>query len=161
MLNEQATAGPEYPIKRVTGLQVDVTKLHDDAVIPKYATPGAAGVDLSARLDEPVLLPSYARALIPTGLSIAVPEGYEMQIRPRSGWAFTYGLTVLNTPGTVDSDYRGEVKVLLVNFGDKIVIEPGMRIAQAVLSPIERVMFREVQELAGTKRGAGGFGSTN
>lgn len=139
-------------------------KLLDHAVgmnFPKYASAEAAGMDLCAALEEPVELPAGERALIPTGLSIALPPGYEAQIRPRSGLALKNGVTILNTPGTVDSDYRGEIKVILVNFGhEAFTIERGMRIAQMVISRHVQASWKAVTELEDTERGAGGFGST-
>ena len=131
--------------------------------LPAYETLGSAGMDLRAALPEaePLKLASGARAIVPTGLSFAIPLGYEVQIRPRSGLAAKHGLTCLNTPGTIDSDYRGEVKVILINLGDKdFVIERGERIAQMVLAPVTRVAWEEVAILDETSRGTGGFGST-
>jgi dUTP pyrophosphatase len=130
---------------------------------PEYQTPGASGFDLRAAIpeDEPVHLYPGDGALIPTGLAISVPAGYELQIRPRSGLAYQYGVIVLNSPGTIDSDYRGEIKVLLANLGnDAVAIEAGQRIAQAVLCPVLSAKFVEVESLDDTERGAGGFGST-
>lgn len=129
--------------------------------LPAYATPGSAGLDLVAALAAPVDLPPGGRALIPTGLAMALPEGYEAQIRPRSGLALKHGITVLNAPGTVDSDYRGEVSVLLVNLGDRPVqIARGERIAQLVVAPVTRIAWQEQATLDDTQRGAGGYGST-
>lgn len=131
--------------------------------LPAYETSGSAGVDLRAAVPEDrqiVLLPGR-RTLVPTGLIFELEEGYEAQIRPRSGLAFKHGITCLNTPGTIDSDYRGEVKVLLINLGDDdFRIERGMRIAQAVISPVVQVEIEERSEVGETERGAGGFGST-
>lgn len=131
--------------------------------LPAYETAGSAGVDLRAAVPEDrqiVLLPGR-RTLVPTGLIFELEEGYEAQIRPRSGLAFKHGITCLNTPGTIDSDYRGEVKVLLINLGDDdFRIERGMRIAQAVISPVVQVEIEERSEVGVTERGAGGFGST-
>jgi dUTP pyrophosphatase len=132
-----------------------------DLPLPAYATPGSAGLDLLAAIVEPVEIPPGGRTLIPTGLAIELPEGYEAQIRPRSGLALKHGITVLNTPGTVDSDYRGEVSVLLVNLGDRPVrLARGERIAQMVVAPVTRIAWREQSELKDTVRGAGGYGST-
>lgn len=131
--------------------------------LPRYETDGAAGADLRAALPEgaPVTLQPGERALIPTGLTIAVPEGCEAQVRPRSGLAMRQGLTCLNTPGTIDSDYRGEVGVLLINLGqESVVIARGERIAQVVIAPVVRAAWRAVDGLDETGRGAGGFGST-
>jgi dUTP pyrophosphatase len=122
---------------------------------------GAAGLDLTAALDQPVVLAPGQRAAIGTGLAVAIPAGYEGQVRPRSGLALSAGLTVVNAPGTIDSDYRGEVKVLLINLGsDAVTIESGTRIAQLVIAPFSRADLVEVDELPPSERGAGGFGST-
>ena len=131
--------------------------------LPAYATEGAAGLDLIAALPagEPLVLAPLARAAVPTGLCLALPEGYEAQVRPRSGLALKQGLTVLNAPGTVDSDYRGEVKVLLVNLGEApVTLERGQRIAQLVVAPVTRIQLAESGDLEKTTRGSGGFGST-
>ena len=128
---------------------------------PSYATELSAGMDLKANITEPVTLDSLERAMIPTGLFIELPEGYEAQVRPRSGLAAKFGVTVANAPGTIDADYRGEVKVILVNLSkDKFVINPGERIAQMVIAKYEKIEWVEVAELGETERGAGGFGST-
>lgn len=128
---------------------------------PAYATPLSAGMDIRANLQEPLTLNPLQRMLIPTGLYIALPEGYECQARPRSGLAVKHGITVLNSPGTIDADYRGELKVLLVNLSDTpFVIEPGERIAQLVVAKHEHVEWSEVEVLDETERGEGGFGST-
>jgi dUTP pyrophosphatase len=131
--------------------------------LPAYETPGSAGMDVRAALPagDPVTLKPGARAMVPTGLSVAIPEGYEIQVRPRSGLAARHGLTCLNTPGTIDSDYRGEIKVILINLGSEaFVIQRGERIAQLVLAPVTRLAWSEVDALDETARGAGGFGST-
>lgn len=129
--------------------------------LPEYATAGAAGMDLRANLDAPISLASLERVLVPTGLFIALPLGYEAQIRPRSGLAFKHGLSVLNSPGTVDADYRGEVKVLLVNLSrEPFVINDGERIAQMVVAKHEQAAWVKVETLSETDRGAGGFGHT-
>jgi dUTP pyrophosphatase len=129
--------------------------------LPDYATEGSAGMDLLAALSEPVGLQPSARALIPTGLSMALPQGYEAQVRPRSGLALRHGLTVLNSPGTIDADYRGEVQVLLVNHGaEPFTVSRGMRIAQMIIAPVARATLHEVVDLDETPRGTGGFGST-
>ena len=134
---------------------------HSPYPCPAYATPLSAGVDLKANLDQPVVLQPLDRALIPTGLFIALPAGYEAQVRPRSGLALKHGITVLNSPGTVDADYRGELKCILVNLSDEpFTIEPGERIAQMVVARHEQVEWEQVEELDDTQRGAGGFGST-
>ncbi len=130
-------------------------------VLPAYETVASAGMDLRANLSEGLLLKSGERLLVPTGLFIALPEGYEAQIRPRSGLAFKYGITVLNSPGTIDADYRGEVKVLLINQGaEDFEIKDGERIAQMVIAAHARIEWNSVNELKETERGDGGFGST-
>lgn len=129
--------------------------------LPSYATAHSAGMDLLAAVKENTTLAPGARTLVPTGLSIALPEGFEAQIRPRSGLAFKHGISLVNSPGTIDADYRGEVGVLLINLGQEpFVIERGMRIAQMVIAPYTRARFSEMLELPTTQRGAGGFGST-
>ncbi|MBQ9184880.1 MAG: dUTP diphosphatase [Bacteroidales bacterium] len=129
--------------------------------LPEYATSLSAGLDLRANIDEPIVLASLQRAMVPTGLFIALPEGYEAQIRPRSGLAAKKGITVLNSPGTVDADYRGEIKVILVNLSQEpFVIEDGERIAQMVVARHEQVQWEPVELLDDTDRGEGGFGST-
>ena len=131
--------------------------------LPAYETSGSAGMDVRAAVPvaEPVTLKPGERAMVPTGLSVAIPEGYEIQVRPRSGLAAKHGLTCLNTPGTIDSDYRGEIKVILINLGaEAFVIQRGERIAQLVLAPVTRLAWSEVDVLDETARGAGGFGST-
>ena len=128
---------------------------------PKYQTDGAAGADLCACIDEPISIDPGCRALVPTGLSLSIPSGFEGQIRPRSGLALRHGVTVLNAPGTVDSDYRGELKVLLINLGSSpFVVHSGDRIAQLVLASVVRAEFVETLELDDTARGDGGYGST-
>lgn len=129
--------------------------------LPEYATNGAAGMDIRAHLTEAVTLQPLERRLIPTGLFLEIPIGYEVQIRPRSGLAYKHGITVLNSPGTIDSDYRGEVGVLLINLSSEpFVIENGERVAQMVVAAHEQASWKEVSELSDTDRGAGGFGST-
>jgi dUTP pyrophosphatase len=129
--------------------------------LPIYATAGAAGMDLLAAVDAPVVVAPLGRALIPTGLSVALPPGHELQIRPRSGLALRHGIVLPNSPGTIDEDYRGEVLIILLNMGDvPFAVERGMRIAQAVLSPVIRAAWVEVDDLDATARSRGGFGST-
>jgi dUTP pyrophosphatase len=129
--------------------------------LPAYQTPLSAGLDLRANLETPILLKPLQRALVPTGLFLELPAGYEAQIRPRSGMAYKYGVTVLNSPGTIDADYRGELKVLLVNLSDTdFTVEDGERIAQMVIARHETVSWLEAAELSETERGAGGYGST-
>ncbi|MBE6209655.1 MAG: dUTP diphosphatase [Rikenellaceae bacterium] len=129
--------------------------------LPSYATPLSAGMDLRAAMEQSITLGPLERALVPTGLYVELPEGYEMQIRPRSGLAAKHGISVLNSPGTIDADYRGEIKVILVNLSNEpFEIKPGERIAQAVVAAHAQVEWCEVEELGATERGAGGFGST-
>ncbi|MEC8129597.1 MAG: dUTP diphosphatase [Pseudomonadota bacterium] len=129
--------------------------------LPAYATTGAAGMDIVAAVTEDLVLAPGGRSAVPTGLSMAVPAGHEVQVRPRSGLALRHGVTVANAPGTIDSDYRGEVKILLVNLGDAdFTVSRGMRIAQIVLAPVTRADPKLVEELDDTARGTGGFGST-
>lgn len=129
--------------------------------LPAYETEGSAGMDLRAALDEPVVLTPLQRAMIPTGLRIALPQGYECQIRPRSGLAAKHGITVLNSPGTIDADYRGEIKVILVNLSNEpFTINPGERVCQMVISRYSRAEWVQVETLDETERGSGGFGHT-
>ena len=129
--------------------------------LPAYQTEGAAGMDLKADVDGEIVIPPMGRAMIPTGIALSMPRGVEGQVRPRSGLAIRHGVTCLNAPGTIDSDYRGEVCVILVNLGgEPFVVRRGDRIAQLVLAPVERAAFAEAAELPATARGAGGFGST-
>lgn len=151
------------PDSRNTGLTVRVQRLAhaQDLPLPSYATAGAAGMDLVAAVKEPVTLPPGGRALVLTGLRIALPPGYELQVRPRSGLALKHGIILPNSPGTIDEDYRGEVGVIMLNAGEQaFTVERGMRIAQAVIAPVERVSWAECAELDETERGSGGFGST-
>lgn len=142
-------------------LKLEVLPHGRDLPLPAYQTEGSAGLDLHAALEQPLTLEPNDRKLVPTGLKFAIPVGFEGQVRPRSGLALRHGLTVLNSPGTIDSDYRGEVQVILVNLGgEPIVIERGMRIAQLVVAPVVRVMIRTVELLPSTVRGEGGFGHT-
>lgn len=141
-------------------LRVSVAK-KEGATLPLYATESSAGMDLFAFIDGPIIIKPMERALIPTGIYIGIPEGYEGEIRPRSGLAYRFGITVLNTPGTVDSDYRGEIKVLLINLGEKpFTVNNGDRIAQIIFKGIARASFHVVTGLPETTRGHGGFGST-
>lgn len=136
-----------------------VNKSHQP--LPQYATPQSAGMDLRANLDEPITLQPLERRLIPTGLYIALPEGYEAQVRPRSGLALKKGITVLNSPGTIDADYRGEIGVLLINLSQEpFIVNDGERIAQMVIARYEQGQFEEVEVLDETERGAGGYGHT-
>lgn len=147
----------------MTQVEIAVTRLphNADLPLPAYETTQSAGMDLAAAINAPMTLAPGKRAMVPTGLAIALPAGYEAQVRPRSGLAAKNGVTVLNTPGTIDADYRGEVKVILVNLGqDSFEIERGMRIAQMVIAPVTQASFTEVDSLSETERGSGGFGST-
>jgi len=140
-------------------MKLKVKKLNNEAIIPAYQSDEAAGFDLHSI--EDVIIKSGERKLIGTGLAFEIERGYEMQIRPRSGLAYKHGITVLNSPGTIDSDYRGEIKVLLINLGNEdFEIKKGERIAQAVIAPVVQAEFEEVDELSDTKRGSSGFGST-
>ncbi|MCC8461475.1 MAG: dUTP diphosphatase [Candidatus Megaira endosymbiont of Carteria cerasiformis] len=144
-------------------LSVKITKLQHakDLSLPAYATSQSAGMDLLAAIFEPTVVKAGEIAIIPTGIAIALPEGFEAQIRPRSGLAAKFGITVLNTPGTIDADYRGEIKVILINHSSSdFVVERGMRIAQMVVARYEHIILEEVQSLEDTSRGAKGFGST-
>jgi dUTP pyrophosphatase len=133
----------------------------NDIPLPAYATDGSSGMDIRAAVDDEVIIPPNQTMLIPTGFYIEVPNGYEAQVRPRSGLAIKYGISVLNTPGTIDADYRGEIKVILTNFGkDNFVIKRGDRIAQLVIAPVIQAEWEEVPTLDETLRGAGGFGHT-
>ena len=141
--------------------EILIKKLHSDVNIPKYETEGSSGLDLEAYIEKDLKLLSGERKLVPTGVSVAMPNNFEIQIRPRSGLAYKNGISVVNTPGTIDSDYRGEIKVLLINLGtETVTIKKFQRIAQMVICPIIKASLKEVQELPETIRGAGGFGST-
>ena len=142
-------------------IKVLVKKLNPKAELPKYKTEGSSGMDLMALIDNPITIKPQNSALIPTGLSIAIPEDTEIQIRPRSGLAAKSSVSVLNTPGTIDSDYRGEIKIILFNHGnEEFTVKNNDRIAQMILTPVFKVNFVEVEELPKTVRGSGGFGST-
>ncbi len=142
--------------------KVPVPLLADsEELIPKYATEDASGADVRAHIAEPVIIEPGAIAMVPTGLRVAIPSGYEIQVRPRSGLAAKNGVTVLNTPGTIDADYRGEIAVILINCGkNSFTVTPGMRIAQLVLAPVVQAVFLTQDLLTSTTRGAGGFGHT-
>ena len=144
------------------GYEIQVKVVREEGVqLPKYETEGSAGMDVRANIKEAITLKSLERVMIPTGLKVAIPEGYEIQVRPRSGLAIKHGITMLNTPGTVDSDYRGELKVIVVNLSNEAyTIEPNERIGQFVLNKVEQIEFVEVEELDDTSRGEGGFGHT-
>ncbi|MCC6984593.1 MAG: dUTP diphosphatase [Bauldia sp.] len=144
-------------------LKIDRLPHAEGLELPSYKTEGAAGLDLSAAVaaDQPLELPAGGRALVPTGLILAIPPGFEGQVRPRSGLALDHGVTVLNSPGTIDADYRGEVQVLLINHGEApFRVSRGMRIAQLVIAPVARAEVRLTETLESTQRGSGGFGST-
>ncbi|HVU50795.1 MAG TPA: dUTP diphosphatase [Polyangia bacterium] len=142
-------------------VRVRYQKLRPGALAPRYMSEGAAGLDLASAADEPITLPPGGRVAVPTGLAFEIPRGYEGQVRPRSGLARKHGVTLTNAPGTVDSDYRGEVQVLLVNLGDApVVVEPGERVAQLVIAPVVLADLEEAEALGDTVRGAGGFGHT-
>lgn len=144
-----------------TNVQIKKLPNHEGLELPFYATEHAAGMDLCAAIQEPVTLQPMQRTLIPTGLAIALPDGYEAQVRPRSGMAIKHGITVVNSPGTIDADYRGELQVPVINLGQEaFTIERGMRIAQMVVAQYSKVAWQQVEELNDTARGAGGFGST-
>jgi len=143
------------------GLSIPVKRLRPGAVLPRYMTDRAAGMDLCAALDAPLEIAPRERALVPCGFAVAIPRGYEGQVRPRSGLALRSGLSIPNAPGTIDSDYRGEVCVIVINLGEERVrIAPGDRIAQLVICPVARAELCEVAELDDTARGSGGFGHT-
>ena len=142
-------------------IKIQIKKLSKSVSIPKYETLGSSGMDLAAHIKDNIIINSGEKALVSTGIFIAIPRGYEVQIRPRSGLAAKKNITVLNTPGTIDADYRGEIKVILINLGkEKFVIENGERIAQMVVCPVVQANLEEVEELSDTIRGSGGFGST-
>ena len=141
--------------------EILIKRLSKEVSLPKYETEGSSGLDLAANIDEQIEILPGKSAIIPTGLAVAIPKDFEIQIRPRSGLAAKSQISVLNTPGTIDADYRGELKVILINLGSKVfAVEKGLRIAQMVLSPVIKATFKEVTELESTKRGSGGFGST-
>ena len=142
-------------------IKIQIKKLSNAISIPKYETLGSSGMDIAAHIDNNIIISPGEKALIATGFSIAIPIGYEIQIRPRSSLAAKKSITVLNTPGTIDADYRGEIKIILINLGkEKFIIENGDRIAQMVVCPVVQADLEEVKELSDTERGSGGFGST-
>jgi len=141
--------------------QILIKRLFKDVAIPKYETSGSSGLDLEAYINNEIILKPGQRTLVPTGIAVAIPDDLEIQIRPRSGLAFKQGISVLNTPGTIDSDYRGEIKVILINLGqENFTIKKFQRIAQMIICPIIKVTLLETEELPLTIRGKGGFGST-
>ena len=142
-------------------IEVLIKRLSKDVALPKYETEDSSGLDLAANIDKQIKISPGKSQIIPTGLAVAIPKNFEIQIRPRSGLAAKSQISVLNTPGTIDADYRGELKVILINLSDKVfVVEKGLRIAQMVLSPVIKAKLKEVSELENTERGSGGFGST-
>ena len=141
--------------------EILIKRLSKDVTLPKYETKDSSGLDLAANTDKQIKILPGKSEIIPTGLAVAIPKNFEIQIRPRSGLAAKSQISVLNTPGTIDADYRGELKVILINLSDKIfVVEKGLRIAQMVLCPVVKATLKEVKELENTERGSGGFGST-
>lgn len=142
-------------------MNIDVVKLREDAVLPVYQTAGAAGADLHACIDEPITLKPLERTVVPTGLAMSIPEGFEVQIRARSGMSIKHGITMVNGIGTIDADYRGEVGALVINLSQEtFIIEPGMRIAQMVVAKYETIGWNVVESLDETARGKGGYGSS-
>lgn len=142
-------------------MEICIKKLHDNATLPEYQTEQSAGMDVAACIEEPIVIAPHGRAIIPTGFAIALPAGYEAQIRGRSGMAAKFGVMPANGLGTIDADYRGEVGVILLNATDEsFTVEPGMRVAQMVIAKYEQAIWTEVEELDETSRGAGGYGST-
>ncbi|NTV03132.1 MAG: dUTP diphosphatase [Chlorobiaceae bacterium] len=142
-------------------VKLKIVRLNQNAALPAYATSHAAGMDVSACLDEPVTVAPFSTALVPTGFAIELPEGYEAQLRPRSGLALRHMISLPNTPATIDADYRGEVRVILINYGkEPFTVSHGDRIAQMVVARVDRVVFEEVGALSETRRGSGGFGHT-
>lgn len=145
----------------MTQVTVKIVLLNENTELPTYATPGSACVDLRANITEPLEITCNQRVLIPTGVKIGLPAGYEAQVRPRSGMALKHGISVYNTPGTIDSDYTGEISVILINLNDTaFIVEPNMRIAQMLVVPVPKIEWQEVDTLDVTTRGEGGYGST-
>ena len=143
------------------GVEVKITRCRSEARLPRYMTEQAAGMDLYAVLDGDVVLPPGRRVMVPTGIAIALPSGYEAQVRPRSGLAAKHGVTLVNSPGTIDADYRGEISVIIINHGETdFIINDGERIAQMIVAPVSRCRWNLVENLAVSERGSGGFGHT-
>ena len=141
--------------------EILIKRLSKDVKLPKYETEGSSGLDLAANIDKQIKILPGKSEVIPTGLAVAIPKNFEIQIRPRSGLAAKSQISVLNSPGTIDADYRGELKVILINLSNKVfIVEKGLRVAQMVLSPVTKATLKEVKELESTERGSGGFGST-
>mgnify|MGYP001374269146 CR=1 FL=1 len=142
-------------------IKILIKRLSKEASLPKYETSGSSGMDLAANIETDVIINPGKTAIIPTGLALSIPKGFEVQIRPRSGLAAKQKISVLNSPGTIDADYRGEIKVILINLGQELFkVEKGLRIAQMVVCPIVQATLKEVSDLSETERGKGGFGST-
>jgi|TARA_B110000967_G_C18517327_1_gene379299 dUTP pyrophosphatase len=142
-------------------IKILIKRLSRNVLIPKYETPGSSGMDIAAHIEKNIELAPGDKVIVPTGFSLSIPQGFEVQVRPRSGLAAKKGISVLNTPGTIDADYRGEIKVILINLGkEKFLIENGIRIAQMVVCPVIQAKIEETESLSKTSRGAGGFGST-
>ncbi|MCP3178105.1 dUTP diphosphatase [Desulfuromonas sp. KJ2020] len=142
-------------------ITVRIKKLRGDAIVPRYMTDLAAGMDLYAALDSPVRLAPGQRLLVPTGIALAIPAGFEGQVRPRSGLALKQGIALVNSPGTIDADYRGELGIILINHGqEEVVVSPGDRIAQLVIAPVQQAIMQVVEDLEATERNTGGFGHT-
>ena len=142
-------------------IEILIKRLSKEVSLPKYETSGSSGMDLAANIDDKITIDPGKTVIIPTGLSLSIPKGFEVQIRPRSGLAAKQKITVLNTPGTIDADYRGEIKVILINLGkESFIVERGLRIAQMVVCPVVQAQLKEVDDLSETERGKGGFGST-
>ncbi len=142
-------------------IEVKITRCRSGVQLPRYMTAAAAGMDLYVKLEKEVVLPPGERVMVPTGIAIALPEGYEAQVRPRSGLAAKYGVTLLNTPGTIDADYRGEISVILINHGpEDFIIKDGERVAQMIVAPVSRCQLQLMDNLDETVRGSGGFGHT-
>jgi dUTP pyrophosphatase len=142
-------------------MKLKIKRFRKSSVLPEYQTVDAAGFDFHADIDQPVTIQPGGHQAFPTGVGVEIPSGYELQVRPRSGLAYKFQVSMLNGIGTIDADYRGEINVLLINYGQsEFVVEPGMRIAQGVINKIEQISWQEVDELAETERGQGGFGST-
>ena len=138
-----------------------IKRFSKNVIIPKYETSGSSGMDIAAYIKENIEINPSEKAIVPTGFSLSIPKGFEVQIRPRSGLAAKNDISVLNTPGTIDADYRGEIKVILINLGKKkFIVENGLRVAQMIMCPVVQAKIEEVEELSSTDRGSGGFGST-
>lgn len=145
----------------MSSCKIEIKKLREGAIVPRYMTDLAAGMDICALLDEPLVLNPGERSLVPTGLACAIPEGFEVQVRPRSGWAIKHGIGLVNSPGTIDADYRGEIGIIVINYGSEtFTINNADRVAQLVVAPVVQAVMVEVDALSETERGHGGFGHT-